>query len=141
MSPPDPAMVRRRRARRISRGLRRFVYRPLGFVALALGLIGMVTPVMPGVVFLILAAWLFARSSPRFERWILEHPRYGPFVRNWRAHGVIPRRAKLIAYASFVLSVAVVWAVGAPPIAIAATTVSVLAVGIWMALQPEAPAG
>ena len=72
----------------------------LAWVCVGLGIIGLVTPVMPGTVFLILAAWLFTRSSPRFERWLLAHPRLGPSVVAWRANGVVPRWAQLTATAS-----------------------------------------
>ena len=41
----------------------RIVYFSLGWVMVALGVIGLIMPLMPGVVFLIVAAWCFARSS------------------------------------------------------------------------------
>lgn len=72
----------------------------LAWVCVGLGIIGLVTPVMPGTVFLILAAWLFTRSSPRFERWLLTHPRLGPSVVAWRANGIVPRWAQLVATGS-----------------------------------------
>ena len=55
----------------------RIIYFCLGWVMVALGVIGLVMPLMPGAVFLIVAAWCFARSSPRFEAWLLEHPTSG----------------------------------------------------------------
>ena len=137
MTPPAPEPPDEPPVRTTSLAMRRYVYRPLGFVALGLGIVGVVTPVMPGTVFLILAAWLFARSSPEVERWILTHPRYGPTVRDWRAHGVIPRKVKLIAFASFGVSLVVEWALSAPPIAIGSTAAALLAVGGWMATRPE----
>lgn len=72
----------------------------LAWVCVALGIVGIVTPVMPGTVFLILAAWLFARSSPRFENWLLAHPRLGPSVIAWRENGAVPRWAQLVATGS-----------------------------------------
>jgi uncharacterized membrane protein YbaN (DUF454 family) len=44
----------------------RIIYFGLGWVMVALGVIGLVMPLMPGAVFLIVALWCFARSSPRF---------------------------------------------------------------------------
>ena len=75
----------------------RIVYLSLGWVMVALGVIGIVLPLMPGVVFLIVAAWCFARSSPRFEAWLLNHPSLGKPLRDWRAAGAIPRSGKIMA--------------------------------------------
>ena len=77
----------------------RIFYFSLGWVMVALGVIGLILPLMPGAVFLIIAAWCFARSSPRLETWLLEHPRFGKSLRDWRASGAIPRSAKIMACA------------------------------------------
>lgn len=78
-------------------GLRRWFWLMLGLVCIALGFIGAVTPLMPTTVFLIMAAACFARSSPRLEAWLLDHPRFGPVLRAWRQDRAIPRKAKLMA--------------------------------------------
>lgn len=75
----------------------RIIYLCLGWIMVALGVIGLVMPLMPGAVFLIIAAWCFARSSPRFEAWLLDHPTLGRPLRDWRAAGAIPRPAKVMA--------------------------------------------
>ena len=75
----------------------RIIYLGLGWVMVALGVIGLVVPLMPGAVFLIVALWCFARSSPRFEAWLLDHPTLGRPLRDWRAAGAIPRPAKAMA--------------------------------------------
>ena len=40
----------------------------LGFLCVAIGLVGIVVPVLPTTVFLLIAAWAFSRSSERFQR-------------------------------------------------------------------------
>ena len=87
----------------------RIIYFCLGWVMLALGVIGMVLPLMPGAVFLIVAAACFARSSPRFEVWLLEHPTLGKPLRDWRSAGAIPRPAKLMACAGMTFGFVVFW--------------------------------
>ena len=68
-----------------------------GLAAVALGAIGIVVPGLPTTVFFIVAAWCFSHSSPRLERWVLNLPRIGPMVGDYRAGLGMPRRAKAIA--------------------------------------------
>jgi uncharacterized membrane protein YbaN (DUF454 family) len=77
--------------------MRRLLWLCLGWLALGLGLLGVVLPILPTTPFMLVAAAAFAKSSPRFHRWLVEHPTFGPPVRDWRAHGAISRRAKVLA--------------------------------------------
>ena len=70
-----------------------------GFVAVAIGAVGVVVPGLPTTGFFVLAAWCFSRSSPRFEQWVLDLPRIGPLVRDHRAGLGMPARAKVTAIA------------------------------------------
>src|SRR5690554_5711697 len=51
-----------------------------GWVAVGVGGLGVVVPGLPTTGFLIIAASCFPRSSPRFEQWVLDLPRFGPMV-------------------------------------------------------------
>jgi len=89
-SPPTDAPAR-------SAPLTRPLWLVLGFVCVALAFVGALLPLMPTTIFLIFAAACFARSSPRFEAWLLNHKQFGPTVRAWRAEGAIGRRGKTAA--------------------------------------------
>lgn len=93
----------------LSSRARRIGYLILGFVLLALGLIGLVLPLMPTTIFLILAAACFGRSSPRLEAKMLAHPRFGTTLRQWREEGAIGRRGKMLASAGMALGLASFW--------------------------------
>ena len=85
--------------------LARWLWISAGFVLVGIGGLGMVLPVLPTTVFFIGAAACFARSSPRFERWVLNLPRIGPMVRDYRAGLGMPLRAKYIAISMIVIAV------------------------------------
>ena len=68
-----------------------------GWLNILLGMAGLFLPMFPTTIFLILALWAFSKSSPRFHRWLYNHPRLGRTLREWHAHRVIPPRAKLLA--------------------------------------------
>lgn len=111
----------------------------LGGVFLALGLLGVVLPVLPTTPFLLLAAGCFARSSPRLHRWLLGHPAFGPPIRNWEENGAISRRAKRLA----VGSMAAVWGlsllVGLPWSALVVQTVLIGIGAAFVLTRPDGP--
>jgi len=69
----------------------------LGCFFLVIGIIGIILPMMPGLVNVLIALFFFARSSPRMEAWILNHRLLGPPVHNWRTHRCMTRRNKVMA--------------------------------------------
>lgn len=75
-----------------------------GFIALALGLAGIVLPVLPTTPFVLLAAACFAKSSVRFHDTLLSHRIAGPVIREWQTHRAMPARAKRAAYVLMLLS-------------------------------------
>jgi hypothetical protein len=101
-----------------------------GWVAVALGTIGVVVPGLPTTGFFVLAAACFARSSPRFEQWVLNLPTVGPLVRDHRAGLGMPRRAKLLAIGRMLTACTLSsWALGS--LVSAAVIMGAGAVGTW----------
>ena len=90
---------------RIERHLARPVYLVCGLLALGLGLIGIALPIVPTVPFVLLAAFCFARSQPAWEQRLLDHPRYGPALRDWRERQAIRRPAKVAALSAMAAGV------------------------------------
>ena len=82
----------------------RALYAVLGFVCLGLGIAGYVVPLLPGTVFLLLATFFFFRSNERMYNWVLNHPRFGLLIRNYRAGHGIPRRIKVLAIVLIAIS-------------------------------------
>ncbi|WP_421415532.1 DUF454 family protein [Serratia plymuthica] len=79
----------------------------LGWLAVVLATLGVVLPLLPTTPFLLLAAWCFARSSPRFHHWLLYRSWFGSYLRHWQQHRALPPRAKGKAVAVIVLTFAV----------------------------------
>lgn len=69
----------------------------LGFICLALGIIGIVIPILPTTPFLLLAAACFFRGSNRAYRWLMQHKLFGDYIRNFREYRAIPLKTKIIA--------------------------------------------
>ncbi len=79
----------------------------VGVLAVALGLLGAVLPLLPTTPFLLVAAWAFGRSSPRWHAWLLQHPTLGPGLRRWQERGAISRRAKVAALVAIAITLAI----------------------------------
>ena len=67
----------------------------LGWLCVGLAFLGIFLPGMPTTIFLIIALWTFAKSSKKFHAWLLNHKRFGPLLRNWETHKVVPKKAKI----------------------------------------------
>lgn len=69
----------------------------LGVLFLAVGAAGVVLPLLPTTPFVLLAAWCFAKSSPRMHAWLHSSTLFGPVLRNWEESRCMPRNARRMA--------------------------------------------
>lgn len=87
--------------------MQRIVLLTLGWLAIVLGILGIVLPLVPTTPFMLLAAWCFARSSPRFHDWLLWRSPFGRYIRHWQQHRGMPPGAKSRAMIVIVITFAV----------------------------------
>ena len=66
--------------------MKRTIYIVIGMVCVGLGVLGVIMPGLPTTPFLLLASWLFYRSSPRLQQWLLDSW-LGKYIRSYHRHG------------------------------------------------------
>ena len=69
----------------------------LGFISLGLGIIGAFLPLLPTTPFVLLSAYLFAKSSEKMHNWIMNHRIFGKLIRDFNENKAIPLHVKIIA--------------------------------------------
>lgn len=112
-----------------------------GGLSILLGIIGIFLPIMPTVPFILLASACFGRASPRFQKWLHEHPYFGSMVKDWEEKRAIPRKAKYMAWSMMTFSCSMVlyrlWATEWWWASVLVSAIC-LSVGIWMSRLPDA---
>lgn len=110
----------------------RQLYLAGGLIAVGLGALGVLLPILPTVPFLLLAAFCFARSNPEWEERLLKHPTYGNSLREWRERRAISRRAKVMAVTAMSVGAGFTWfAVGWPWVGISIAVLVICGSWIW----------
>ncbi|WP_313438333.1 YbaN family protein [Novosphingobium sp.] len=110
----------------------------LGLMLVAVGFVGIFVPLLPTTDFMLLALPCFARSSPRLEAWLLNHPRFGPSLRAWRRDRAVPRHAKIAACIGMTLGFALFWFHVHPrPLTATAICAFMLFWAVWIFRRPE----
>ncbi|MGD2200057.1 MAG: YbaN family protein [Candidatus Bathyarchaeota archaeon] len=65
-------------------GIKGYIYVVLGTIALALGAVGLLLPVLPTTPFVILAAACYYRGSEKLHTWILNSRWFGELIKNYQ---------------------------------------------------------
>jgi uncharacterized membrane protein YbaN (DUF454 family) len=122
-------------------GWKRYLFLALGFFFTGLGIIGAFVPIMPTTIFLLVAVSYFARSSERLERWLLDHPRFGPPMRAWRDHGVITKASKRAAFIGMAAGYVIFWLAARPTLPLALIVGAFFLGSAWfVGSRPSRPA-
>ena len=85
--------------------LKKALYILMGSISLGLGFLGLFLPVLPTTPFLLLTAWLFAKSSPRLYHWLITNKYFGKYIRRYREGLGIPLKTKIVAVSSLWLTI------------------------------------
>ena len=103
----------------------------LGFVSLGMAYVGVIVPVIPFSIFLVFAAYCFAKSSPRMHKWLYNHKYFGPFLTNWVEKRVFPTKGKYAMVIVMSSSLAFLWFSTGNINAVAWSGIFMALVAIW----------
>ena len=117
----------------------RYLLIGLSFIFLAIGVIGIFLPVLPTTPFILLSAFLYARSSTRFYNWIMNHKIMGPPLRQWKTDRSIPKKAKILAITMIAITIIPSALFIIPILAVKILLIAIgLAVSIYIGTRPNA---
>ena len=116
--------------------MKKKIYIIIGSLFFAIGLIGYYMPILPGTVFMIIAAYFFMHSSDRLYKKITTNPYYGNPIKNYIEKHVISVKAKILILSSMWCAT-IITAYVTPPLITPffyGTTLNVKIIGIILAL-------
>ena len=117
----------------------RFIWMTCGWAALALGVLGAFLPLLPTVPFLLLAAFCFSKGSDTLHDWLVNHEKFGPPIREWRAHGAIATRVKIMAMIFILASVGLSFLYEVPILGLVVQITILSAVSLFILTRPAPP--
>jgi len=85
-------------------GIIKSVFFVTACLAVILGMLGIILPLLPATPFFILALFGFSKSSLRFKYWLLNLPVIGEDLKRWQADKKIDKKRKPFIYISIILS-------------------------------------
>lgn len=119
--------------------MKQLFWKILGFLSLGMAYLGVITPGLPYSIFVVFAAYCFAKGSPTMHRWIYNHKIFGPFLINWETKRVFPLKMKFFMLFMMSLSLTIMFFSGVKPIGIISTAVFMALVAVWAWRFPSSP--
>lgn len=100
-----------------------------GTIFLAVGVVGILLPILPTTPFLLLAAACYYKGSKRMHQWILNNRWFGDYIKNYREGRGISLKAKISALALLWITISYS-AIFVVPIPIAQIILLIVAVAV-----------
>lgn len=85
----------------------RYVWIVAGTIFLVIGVAGVILPMMPGTVFLLIASACYLRGSKRLHSWLVNHPILGRQIRIMTGELPMPLRSKIVAISAMWIAVTI----------------------------------
>ena len=111
--------------------MKKFFWKVLGFLSLGMAYVGVITPGLPYSIFVVFAAYCFAKGSPKMHAWLYNHKLFGPFLTNWGEKRVFPQKMKYFMLAMMSSSLIIMYFTGVKTIGIISTAIFMACVAIW----------
>ena len=89
--------------------IKKYLWVGLGFLSLGMAYIGVIVPGIPFSIFLVFAAYCFAKSNKKMHDWLYTHKYFGPFLTNWVQKRVFPTKGKYAMVIVMSSSLAFLW--------------------------------
>lgn len=82
----------------------------LGMILLGLAYVGLVTPGIPFSIPLTFSAICFSKSSKKWHDYLMNHRKFGPFLKNWSQYRIFPKYAKISMVVMMSIMLVLSWA-------------------------------
>jgi uncharacterized membrane protein YbaN (DUF454 family) len=110
--------------------VKQFAWKVLGFLSLGMAYIGVITPGIPYSIFVVFAAYCFAKGSPKMHAWLYNHKLFGPFLTNWGTKRVFPHKMKYFMLAMMTTSL-IIMSFTVPIKGVVYTGIFMFVVAVW----------
>ena len=110
--------------------VKQFLWKVLGFLSLGMAYVGLITPGIPYSIFVVSAAYCFAKGSPKMHAWLYNHKIFGPFLTNWNTKRVFPTKMKFFMLSMMTTSL-IIMSFTVPVKGVVYTGMFMLLVAVW----------
>lgn len=87
------------------KAMKQIIYIVIGFLALAIGLVGVILPILPTTPFLLLASFCFLRGSEKVNKWFKESKIYKKHLEEFVENKTmtVKQKAAILAFSSIMI--------------------------------------